>query len=118
MAKGGKQPGAGRPKGQPNRATRELKDLAAQYTEEAVLTLAEVMRNDEAPAVARVTAAVAILDRGHGKPRQQHEHTGADRKDLIPPETDRTKLALALLTIIRGAAGDADGAKTASGAPE
>lgn len=29
------------------------------------------------------------------------EHTGADGKDLIPPETDRTKLALGILTELR-----------------
>jgi hypothetical protein len=107
---GGARPGAGRPAGQPNKATRELKELAQQYTEEAVLTLAEVMRNDEAPAVARVTAAVAILDRGHGKPRQQHEHTGADGKDLIPGPVDISKMAVGLLTILRGAASAAEGA--------
>lgn len=32
----------------------------------------------------------------------KQQHTGADGKDLIPAETDRSKLALALLNIIRG----------------
>jgi hypothetical protein len=50
--------------------------------------------------------------------RERHEHTGAGGKDLIPPETDLSKVALALLTIVRGAAGDADGAKLAPDAPE
>jgi len=71
--RGGKRPGSGRKKGTPNKATNELKQLAQQYTEKAVETLSEVMTDPEAPAVARIAAANSLLDRGHGKPRQEVE---------------------------------------------
>lgn len=69
--------GKGRPAGRPNRATRELKALAQKYTEEAVRTLAEAMREPLAPTASRVAAAIALLDRGHGKPTQAIEHSGS-----------------------------------------
>lgn len=82
MARGGARPGAGRPKGSKNKVTEEkrkrLADLAQEYTSEAVTTLAEVMRDTEAPHAARVNAATAMLDRGHGKPVQTTEVSGPD----------------------------------------
>lgn len=59
--------GKGRPKGSPNKATAELKDLAKAYTTQALETLAQVMFASESDA-ARVSAANALLDRGYGKP--------------------------------------------------
>lgn len=38
--------------------------------------------------------------------KTEHEHTGADGKDLIPAETDSTKMALAILSLLRGAQKD------------
>jgi hypothetical protein len=73
MAKGGIRPGAGRKPGIPNRATREIKALAQEYSERAVATLSEIMLETGSPAGARVTAAIALLDRGHGKPTQYIE---------------------------------------------
>ena len=58
----------GRPKGSVNKATAAVRAIAQQYTEEAVLTLAEIMRdgtNSE-----RIAAADKLLDRAHGKPAQ------------------------------------------------
>ncbi len=106
--------GKGRPKGAPNRATRELRALATEYTEQALLVLAEVMRDGRAPHAARVHAATALLDRGHGKPRQELEHSGPDGKDLIPEpvEIDPAKAALAMLTLIRAAAENAKGSQS------
>lgn len=69
-AKGGKRPGAGRPKGSLNKATADVKVIAGEYSEEAVATLALIMRDAGAPAAARVSASNAILDRAHGKPTQ------------------------------------------------
>lgn len=70
--KGGRKPGTpktgGRVKGVPNKATASIRDAAREYTAEALLTLAEVMRDAEAPPPARVSAANALLDRGYGKP--------------------------------------------------
>lgn len=59
----------GRQKGTPNKATKDIKAIAQQYTEQAIATLVDVMTNaKEAPA--RVAAANSLLDRGYGKPKQ------------------------------------------------
>ena len=66
----GSKPGerrGGRKKGTPNKATASIKDAAREYTDGALLTLAEIMRDDQQPGAARVSAANAILDRGYGK---------------------------------------------------
>ena len=65
--KGGARPGSGRKKGSPNKATASLRDIAREYTDEAVKGLVAVLRNAGEPAAARVAAANAILDRGYGK---------------------------------------------------
>jgi len=44
---------------------------ARNYTEEALKTLAEIMRNTRASSSARVRAAGEILDRGWGRPTQE-----------------------------------------------
>jgi hypothetical protein len=54
----------------PNRVTIELRDAAQVYTERVLRTLVDVCETSESDA-ARVAAACAILDRGHGKPKQQ-----------------------------------------------
>ena len=69
----GSKPGerrGGRKAGTPNKATATLKDLAREYTDTALATLAAIMTSFEAPAAARVSAASALLDRGYGKPSQ------------------------------------------------
>ena len=66
---GGARPGAGRPKGAVNRATADIRAAAQVYTEDALATLAQIMKAGESEA-ARVAAANTILDRGFGKPRQ------------------------------------------------
>jgi hypothetical protein len=67
-AKGGPRPNAGRKKGEPNKASKTLKELAREYTPEALAALVDAMRNETG--TARITAANAILDRGYGKPSQ------------------------------------------------
>ena len=62
--------GKGRPRGVPNKATAAVREIAQRYTVEAVEALAAVMRDASAPHAARVSAATALLDRGHGKPTQ------------------------------------------------
>lgn len=59
----------GRQKGTPNKATADVKAVASQYTEEAVQTLAKIMRDSDSDA-AKVAAVKEILDRAHGKARQ------------------------------------------------
>jgi hypothetical protein len=66
----GSKPGerrGGRKKGVPNKAGQELREVAKEYTPVAIKTLAEICENGESEA-ARVAAANALLDRGHGKP--------------------------------------------------
>ncbi len=48
----------------------EVRELARTRTTAALETLAEIMGNRKAPPASRVAAAVAILDRGWGKPEQ------------------------------------------------
>lgn len=75
-AHGGKRSGAGRPKGAVNKATADVKDLAGEYSDAAMRTLAEIMADGRAPAAARVAASNAILDRRYGKPKQAVELEG------------------------------------------
>lgn len=55
------------PGGRP-RVIAHVRDLAQEYTPEAIQTLAEIMTDKHESASARVAAASAILDRGYGKP--------------------------------------------------
>lgn len=70
---GGKRQGAGRPPGVPNKVTASVREAASIFSDEAVQTLAQVMRDDKAPAIARIAASNAILDRAHGRPTQAVE---------------------------------------------
>ena len=58
---------SGNPSGRP-RVIGELRDLARQHTRKAIQTLVNVMEAGELNS-ARVAAAIALLDRGYGKPR-------------------------------------------------
>jgi hypothetical protein len=70
---GGKRPGAGRPPGVPNKVTASVREAAQVHSDEAVNTLAAIMQDGKAPAVARIAASNAILDRAHGRPTQSVE---------------------------------------------
>ena len=50
------------------RLFRDVGTAARERTEDAIDTLADIMRDPKAPAAARVSAAQALLDRGYGKP--------------------------------------------------
>lgn len=54
----------------------EVRALAQGQTEEAINTLTAIMRDMKGPPAARVAAANAILDRGHGKAPQHLNVTG------------------------------------------
>jgi Family of unknown function (DUF5681) len=58
---------SGNPSGRP-KVANEVKELAREFTIEAVNRLAEWMRSDNAKA--SVAACIALLDRGYGKPTQ------------------------------------------------
>lgn len=57
---------AGRPK-----SSAWVKHLAAKYTEEALTTLADIMRDADEDGRTRAMAAQALLDRAHGRPAQE-----------------------------------------------
>ena len=63
---------SGNPGGRP-KVVGEVQALARKYAPEAIETLRGIMENIKAPPAARITAAVAILDRGYGRPHQTSE---------------------------------------------
>ena len=72
---------SGNPTGRPKRPAtievrrifRDVATAARKRTQDAIDTLAAIMRDPKAPAAARVSAATALLDRGYGKPPQAIE---------------------------------------------
>jgi hypothetical protein len=68
---GGKRLGAGRPAGSLNKANctdkMRISDFAKQFSEEAVLALAEISKSGVSES-SRIAASVALLDRAYGKP--------------------------------------------------
>lgn len=66
---GGKRLGAGRKPGETTKAKRDLMAMAREYAEPALRTLVEIAAKGKSES-ARASAAVAILDRGYGKPPQ------------------------------------------------
>ena len=60
------------------KAKTEIRSLARSHTKAALKTLAAISKNVEAPCAARVSAAVALLDRGWGKPAQALQVSGED----------------------------------------
>ena len=82
MPTGGTRSGAGRPRGAPNKATAEIKELARQYSDKALAELARLMENAESEAT-RVAACKEILDRAYGRAPQAI--TGAEGGPLLDP---------------------------------
>ena len=95
MAKGIKT--GGRQAGTPNKSTADMREAAQQYTADALQTLVDVMQDAGQPAAARISAATAILDRGHGKPQMHTETTlstnanAPTRIELVAFESDYLK---------------------------
>ena len=50
------------------KAPTEIKSLARVHTQAAIRTLAKIINQPKASPLARIAAAVALLDRGWGKP--------------------------------------------------
>jgi hypothetical protein len=97
MPRGGWRPNSGRKKGSRNMRphirppdAKGLAELAQEYTPEATMTLVDIMRNSKSEH-ARISAAVHLMDRGHGKvpqgslddPRKQ-----ADPQDYLQRRAD------------------------------
>ena len=94
MARGGKRPGAGRRPGSSTKINaqqkRTLTEIARDHTEQAIGVLTSIMSDTDAPAAARATAANSVLDRGWGRPTQDHRHGGPTGGAI--PTIDVTKL--------------------------
>src|SRR3954468_2798965 len=58
---------SGNPSGRPA-IVSEIQALARSHTASAINTLVEIMQSASTAASARVAAAVALLDRGYGRP--------------------------------------------------
>lgn len=92
--RGGVRPGAGRPPGSVSPEKKALRELAQAHTEDAVDALAGLCNDAAQPGMVRVSAACALLDRGHGRPTQSVElevstpFTQAEKDSL---EADLTK---------------------------
>jgi hypothetical protein len=76
MDHGGKRAGAGRPVGAKNKASNTeyfgITEMAKNFGERAIKALLDIAENSESDS-ARVSAAVALLNRGYGRPRQASE---------------------------------------------
>jgi hypothetical protein len=70
------------------KAPVEIRSLARSHTPKALRVLSEIMDDSTVNAGARVSAAVALLDRGWGKPSQTVDLTArkAIAKDLADDE--------------------------------
>jgi hypothetical protein len=79
----------------------ELREAAKAKTVEALDVLAAVMRDDKAPPAARVSAAVAILDRGWGRPAQSVQ-VDDKRRSVDEMSTDE------LMAVLKRAGAQAD----------
>ena len=60
-----------------------IKALARKHGKDAIKTLAEIMNQADGPATARVSAALALLDRGWGKAPQSLENGEDGALELI-----------------------------------
>jgi hypothetical protein len=90
---------SGNPGGRP-RELRDVVELARTHSPAAIATLAKIMRDEEAPPTARLGAANAILDRGHGRPPQAIAlHATGENYDLCRLSDEQLLLLEELLTI-------------------
>lgn len=60
---------SGNPGGRP-KAIKGIQELARSYCPSAISALAKIVVDETSPPAAIVSAAVALLDRGYGKPAQ------------------------------------------------
>jgi hypothetical protein len=86
MPKGGKQPGAGRPKGSLAKSTIEAMELRKRLIEAASAEWDMIIRGLLRNATrGDVPAIRELFDRIFGKASQPLEHTGKDGKELPTP---------------------------------
>ena len=78
---------SGNPGGRP-RIVADVQALARQHSASAIAVLAEVMTDEDQPAVARVAAAKAMLDRGYGTPQSSLTITTSDTGEQLKAARD------------------------------
>lgn len=86
--------GPGRPKGVPNKATQDIKAAAAVFGPGAIKALSDIATSAKFPAASRVAAAVALLDRGFGKPTQAVQMSGSLDMKSIPDAELEARIAM------------------------
>jgi hypothetical protein len=99
---------SGNPGGRPKRPgtiearriVADAKTAARELTQEAIDTLAAVMNDPKAPPAARVSAATAILDRGHGKPTQAVEMSGPNGGPIESADVSAREMIMERLAAI------------------
>ena len=79
------------------KAVLEIRSLARVHSRFAIRVLKEVAQSKEAPAASRVAAATELLNRGWGKPQQDHTLAGDGEilvtiRHLVEGMPDETKL--------------------------
>lgn len=101
---------SGNPGGRP-KILAEVRELARNYTDDAINTLAEIMKDKKQNTSARVAAATELLNRGYGKPTQ-HIEANVNFLDRLSIE-DQRALAAALDAVPGGEEDAAGGAESA-----
>jgi hypothetical protein len=103
MARGGRRPGAGAKKGAPRRKpisgalARDFRPLALRardHTAKALQALVGTLDDPAATPAAKVSAAIALLDRGWGKPTERHEHVNLNAVAELSDDELRNAIAL------------------------
>jgi hypothetical protein len=80
---------SGNPGGRP-KVAGHIRELAQQHGEDAIKVLVAEMTNPESTAPARIAAAIALLDRGYGKPQQTVElHNFNHETEMTEAELER-----------------------------
>lgn len=81
---------SGNPNGRP-KVVEKLRDIAREHTDIAISTLVELCVDGPAPV--RVQAAIALLDRGYGKPAQSI-HIEREEAESLAAKSDEELLAI------------------------
>lgn len=103
MANGGKRPGAGRPKGVPNKATKERQARIAEGGETPLDYMIRVMRDPTADKERRDKMAAAAAPYVH--PRLAAvEHTGKDGGPIETADMTETEVARRIALVLSRAA--------------
>lgn len=83
-SRGGKRPGAGRPKGSKDKTPFDVRQAAMARAERAFKVLDDIAVSSRVLPSTRVIAANSILDRAFGKPVQSTQMIGADGEVIAP----------------------------------